>query len=235
MSKHWVFIFVLIVGSVAATLWLVLFDGADTAITRFWQAFDWVQTNQLLAAGIFFLISFISQMIIMPSGSLMLLVAGFALGGVIATVVFSVAQILAAWPVYRLSDHALKGLQTGLLKGPKAHRIQQLRERLNTLKGNDLLATALLRLTPVIPSAGACLLASVCGIRLPFFLAGTALTCWIRPLFFASSGEVLSEVMLRNDVTGVLGQLNLWPLILVFLSVLILFVINSALQRRVGS
>jgi len=130
---------------------------------------------------------------------------------------------VAAWPVYTLSNRAIKPLEEGFSKGTDGRQIQKILDKLASLRGNEILATALLRLTPVIPSAGACLLAAMCRIGLRPFMIGTLLTCWIRPLFFASSGAAMSSVLIKDaDISG----LDVTPLILVFASVLIMFVVS---------
>ncbi|MEM7258593.1 MAG: VTT domain-containing protein [Pseudomonadota bacterium] len=233
MAKLWWTVLVLLVASVVATTWILAFDGVAQATDWFWQAFSWVDANRGAALLVFFVISLVSQMIVMPSGSLMLLFAGFALGGWAAAGVFAVAQFLTAWPMYYLSGRAIVSVEQGFLKGTATEKIENIRGQLQALKGNDFLASALLRLTPVIPSAGACLLAAVSKISLTPFLLATAVTCWIRPLFFASSGAALSEVVLRGSAIAAIEQLNLWPLLLVFVAVAILFVASTFLKRRV--
>ncbi len=217
---------VLLAASVLATGWMLFYGGTELVGAVFWRSYDWVQANRTMALLLFFLISFISQLIVMPSGSLMLLLAGFALGGLPAATVFAIAQVLSAWPVYSLSRRALNSVDRGFSHGTDKHRINAIMEKLASLRGNPLVATALLRLTPVIPSAGACLLAAMCSIKLKPFLIGTFLTCWIRPLFFASSGAAMSSVLLKQDMGGALGGLDVTPLMLVFVSALVLFVVT---------
>lgn len=234
MTKYWSLIILLLLASIAATTWLLVLDGAAAAVAWFWQVHAWVQANKALALLVFFIISFISQMIVMPSGSLLLLFAGFALGAAPATAAFAIAQLLTAGPVYCLSQRAITGIEQGSLKGTATEKMVYIRSQLASLKGHDFLASALLRLTPVIPSAGACLLAAVSKISLKPFMMATAVTCWMRPLFFASSGAAISEVLLRSDGREVLESLNLWPLILVFVAALLLVVFSGILKRRVS-
>lgn len=235
MTKLWWTIVVLLAASIVATSWLLVFDGLESAVSGFWQAHAWVDANKGRALLVFFVISLISQMIVMPSGSLMLLFAGFALGGLAAAGVFGLAQLLTAWPMYALSNRAIVSAEQGFLKGTTAATIARVRRQLESLKGSDFLASVLLRLTPVIPSAGACLLAAISHIGLKPFLLATAATCWIRPLFFASSGAALSEVVLRGSAGAVMERLNLWPLLTVFAAAVVLFVVNLLLKRRTAA
>lgn len=208
------------------TVWLLFYGGTEILVSSFWRSYDWVQEHRIAALAIFFLISFVSQLIVMPSGSLMLLLAGFSLGALPAASVFAVAQVLSAWPVYALSYRALKPVEQGFTRGTTKHRIQKILAKIARLRGNEVLSTAVLRLTPVIPSAGACLLAAMCGIAVKPFLIGTLLTCWIRPLFFASSGAAMSSVFIEADVNDVIGGLDVTPLLLFFLSAVVLFLVS---------
>ena len=216
----------LIVSSVIVTAWLLFYGGTEILVTAFWRSYDWVQLNRAVALVVFFIISFVSQLIVMPSGSLMLLLAGFALGALPAAAVFAVAQVLSAWPVYEISRRALKPVDKGFTRGSAQQRIKKILDKLASLRGNEVLATVLLRVTPVIPSAGACLLAAMFGIALRPFMIGTLLTCWIRPLFFASSGAALSAVLIEADVREVLGGLDVTPLLLAFVSAVVLFFVG---------
>ena len=216
----------LIVSSVILTTWLLFYGGTELLVTAFWRSYDWAQQHGTLALIMFFIISFVSQLIVIPSGSLMLLLAGFALGALPAAAVFAAAQVLSAWPVYVLSRRAIKPVKEGFLRTTAEHRIQKILDRLATLRGNEVLATVLIRVTPVIPSAGACLLGAICGISIKPFMIGTLLTCWIRPLFFASSGAAISAVLIEADVKEVLGGLDVTPLLLVFFSAVILFFVG---------
>jgi uncharacterized membrane protein YdjX (TVP38/TMEM64 family) len=231
MSKVWWWVVLLLVASVAATTWLLGYGGIELLINRFWLSHAFIEENKALSLLVFFAISFFSQLIVMPSGSLMLLIAGFTLGALPSAGVFAVAQVLSAWPVYRLSNTALDSIDIKISGGRKAPKVERLKERLKQLKGNDLVATALLRLTPVIPSAGASVLAALSGVRIVPFMLGTVLTCWVRPLFFASNGAALSEVLLRRDGSDVLGEVNMWPLALVFISACALYLGARVLSR----
>jgi len=230
-SPQYILIAALLIASIAVTAWLLFYNGTDMLVATFWRSFDWVQQHRLVALLLFFVISIISQLIVMPSGSLMLLLAGFALGALPAAAVFATAQVVAAWPVYTLSRRAVKPVEEGFARGVDTHRMQKILDKLASLRGNEILATAVLRLTPVIPSAGACLLAVMCDISLRSFLIGTLLTCWIRPLFFASSGAAMSSVLMDADINEAISGLDVTPLILVFVSVLIM----AAVGRRFSS
>lgn len=226
-------IVLIVVASIALTFWLLVFGGADTALAAFWKTHHWIEQNYLAAIAVFFVVSLISQLIIMPSGSLILLVAGFTLGAIPAAGAFAVAQVLAAWPVYVLSRTSVAKLQTGSVANRGA-AIKDTAARLSKVRGNDVVATLLLRLTPVLPSAAASALAALAGIRFRSFLIGTVLCCWIRPLFFAGSGESMSAFLLKSDAQDALSRVSVMPLLLIFLSALLLYILDLWLKRKAG-
>ena len=92
------------------------------------------------------------------------------------------------------------------------------------------MTTVVLRLTPVIPSAAACLLAAGLGVDLRKFLAATAAVCWIRPLFFASVGgslQALSALPNALSTSSVFG-----PLLLLAIAALLLLIVKLTMRYK---
>ena len=83
--------------------------------------------------------------------------------------------------------------------------------------------TAVLRLTPVIPSAPAAMIAASAGVTFKSFMLGSALAGWVRPLYFASIGATAGSLLRAADVSTVFGWQMLAPLTILCLASAALF------------
>lgn len=216
--------------SVAGSVWLVLFGGIELL-----QSYLIDLSERVKDAGsnpqwlvIYALVCFVSQLLIIPSGSLILIAAGFIFSPLLAMSIFSVAQVLCSFPIYKAGEAIGR-------KFPDRFALITQRFRLpagweQAVQSEGLLATVALRLTPVIPSAAACLLASGLGIRLGGFIVATIAVCWIRPLFFASIGGSLQAL---TSLSGAINSTQaLRPLLLLFIASLVLFLVKLLLRYR---
>ncbi len=214
----------LLAASVVGTVWVLFFNGAEVirhhilTVTTY-AATQW-QLNPLPLLTVYFCVCLITQLIVIPSGSVILMVSGFILGPFVAAAVFSIAQIVATFPVFRAAQLLItrdkKGRFNSFLEkyavGKMAGAIQQ----------EAVAAGAVLRLTPVIPSAAACCLAALLRLSLQSFFIATLLVCWIRPFFFASVGGAFKELgSLRRVIDGT-ASLDIWPLSVVFVAAVLL-------------
>lgn len=231
-SPQWLTLLVaaFFVVSIVGSVWLVAFDGLTVVQQLLVALNNRVEdaNNNLLWLAAYALLCLVSQLLIVPSGSLILIAAGFIFSPLAAAAIFSIAQILCSWPVYGLGAFVSD-------KFPK--RFDALTRRFNfppdwqhVLHQEGFLATVVLRLTPVIPSAAACLLASGLGIRLRQFILATIVVCWIRPLFFASIGGSLQALSALSDAAA--GVATLWPLLFLFIAAVALFLVTFLLRLK---
>lgn len=224
----------LLLASIAGTTWVIFFEGADYLQKLVTHAVGIAQSSdgehRLTMLAIYSLVCLITQLIVVPSGSMILMVSGFVFGPVIAAGIFSLAQVLALWPVYKVATVSLQSEQTGWL-----HRLQQSllsHPILKALKQEGVVAGIVLRLTPVIPSAAACCFAAALKIPIGAFVVATLLVCWVRPLFFASIGGAIQELSSLQSTIGAGASINLWPIILVFIASVLLLLARLWLKRQ---
>lgn len=218
--------------SVAASIWLLWLDGSTTLTQLLSRSIDSQPSHGRFATGllVFFIVSLTTQLLVVPSGSILLIAAGFTFGATPATLTYALAQLLSAWPVYAASAAARKR-PGGWARHASAPAAQRLLQSIGTLRQDALLTTITLRLTPLIPSAVACVLAAMLQLPLRFFLLGTLAVCWVRPLFFASSGASLAQLgNLRADNFS-LAALDPTPLVLVFAAAIGLLLLKRTLVR----
>ncbi len=176
--------------------------------------------NPTLVALAFAGWALLANCLILPAGSLSLMAGGAVLGTFLPASIWYLAQLTTAPLLYRLA------VQT-------PYRSQQLVRRylgqtVETLfmRGveDGIAATAVLRLTPVIPSAPATLIATASGIPLKSFITGSALVGWIRPLYFASIGAAAGSLARAGELSIASGTSLAIPLVLLFGATLTLFI-----------
>lgn len=215
--------------STLATVWLLAFDGVATlqSLMGFIDANARVARNDAVWLLAYSGICIVSQLLVVPSGSLILIAAGFIFTPLVATAIFSLAQVLCSWPVYSAGEAISKRFP---------ERFSQYTARLKPdsdwpkrVQREGFFASIVLRLTPVIPSAAACLLAAGFGIRRRHFIPATVVVCWIRPLFFASIGGSLQALSSAPDA---LSSAATGPLLLLFFASVLLLLVKYYLGEK---
>ena len=184
-------------------------------------------------ALIFAAVALVSQMLIMPSGSALMVVGGALLGAIPATLVYVLAQMLTTPAVYlmaragygRTADRAVPELLQHYLGA-------RWKKTILIVPDEGIASTIALRLMPVFPSAVVCLLAAGLGIALRPLMIGTVLVCWVRPLFFASIGEAAHRAAVMSDPLDFLRGANFTPLLLIFVAALLVLAARAWLRLR---
>lgn len=219
-----------IVASVAGSLWLIFFGGLEFVQTQLTVLNDHVQgaANKPLWLVMYAVLCLISQLLVIPSGSLMLIAAGFIFSPLLAAAIFSVAQVLCSWPVYKLGEVANSRFPNRFKLFSERFKFPQ--DWQHVVNQEGYLSTVVLRLTPVIPSAAACLIAATLGIGLRKFIPATIAVCWIRPLFFASVGGSLQALTGLADAAA--GLTTFKPLLLLFVASVLLLLVKIVLRLK---
>ncbi len=226
----WLIVALFTLASVAGSVWLVLFDGLAYVQKLLIGVSKHVEGvgDRLPWLAAYALVCLLSQLLVVPSGSLILIAAGFIFTPLLAAGIFSVAQVICSWPVYRIGAAVSERFPQHFVALTKKFKFPPDWERVVQQEG--FLATIVLRLTPVIPSAAACLLASGLAIGLRKFVLATIAVCWIRPLFFASIGGSLQVLTNLSDAAS--GVAAFMPLLLLFVAALILLAVKVFLRVK---
>ena len=225
-------------GANSARLWLVallllsigasamlLNQDAASIVTRVQGI---VGDSPVIALALFALLSLVSQLLIVPSGSLLLMMGGFLLGALPAALIYALIQIITTGPVIWLGQRGGVARAEAQLEAASP----LLAHLADSLRAAPFSLSLVLRLTPVIPSAVGCLLSVLFGIPRTTFILVTALVCWVRPLFFASIGAALPTLQRLSDPADVLDPTDLWPLLLVFIGALGLLLSRVWVNKR---
>jgi uncharacterized membrane protein YdjX (TVP38/TMEM64 family) len=226
---------VLALASVSAIAWLGYGGGWRTVAATVAALGAKVEANRPLAIAAFFVIAFVAQLIVMPSGTVIVLIGGFLLGAWPAALGYYVAQLAAAPVVYgaaragfgRMAQDRLEALVRAVLPGRFA-------SLLNLAQSEGVLAVIALRLAPVLTSAMVPLIAAAAGIRLGRLMLGSLLISWIKPTFFAGIGAAARNLAEVTEPAGLLDKISLAPILVAFGAALLLFAARVALGLRRG-
>ena len=141
-------------------------------------------------AGALFLFgwSFAIFLTVLPLGTATILIAGAALGAWAGSVQFA-ALVVASAVLFEVSGEQRQEDAVRFVKGrPRVFRI------IEAFRTRGILATAVLRLAPVVPSAVCSLAAAGLGIGRWKFYIGTLMVGWVRPVIFAYMGATAAKL-----------------------------------------
>lgn len=188
--------------SVAATAATLLFGDATSIEVLLVEISIWVETNPATAIALFMLWALAANLIVIPSGSLTLVLAGFFVGAWVPALVWWSAQIITAPIVHTIGGRCI---DPGLVERWLGRALP--RASIETLRiaarREALLSSVLLRLTPLLPGAPGAVIAAAIGIPTRTFTLGTFAVGWIRPLYFASLGAALPALQNPADLMTV--------------------------------
>ncbi len=218
--------------SVLATVWLLGFNGVQQlkAAIATLNLLEQTPVRDPIWIISYAVICIVSQCLIVPSGSLILIAAGFIFGPIVATVIYSVAQVLTTWPVVSFSRWLLDNYQPRILD--RLLSLSAVSRVIDAVGQEDFMAGVVVRLTPVIPSAAACLLAVSVNLRFISFMLATVCVCWVRPLFFASVGGAVRQLSSLEVALQQTESIDPTPILLVFVSSVLLLLVRLWLRRK---
>lgn len=235
-DSRWLFglVIFLVLASALLTTWVILPGGLESIVALIVDGVGYLRqiptdiASLLPWFAVFAVISFCLQLLVVPSGSLLLIGAGFVFGVMPSVLIYTAMQCLAIFPVYRLcaysSANNLFGLQRKLDDWIDRSGVSRV------AGAEPLVSGMVLRLTPVLPSAVATGIAALSVIPVKVFLLSTLAVGWVRPLFFSSVGGAVSE--LSGFATALSGDFRAAPLIVVFLATVLLLAVRLWLRFR---
>lgn len=176
----------------------------------------WLQTDRNYALTLIgLLLCFVLiQILLLPSGTAILLITGALLGPVSGGLYFA-AMLMATPGLYWLAKSHPDHAQSTLRPWVDSPSLGPLLERgFSGIQSKPILATGMFRLLPVMPSAPAVLIAAALGLTLRGVLLGTLLFGGIRPMVIAIIGYSIGQMALSSS--GSLDQAIIWTLLAAF-------------------
>lgn len=160
---------------------------------RVFALLDWLQRQAtkapLQALALYALVCFLSQLVIVPSGTLIALGGGYLFGLVAGGGVLAASALVANVIVFLIANSAFSGLVARY-----ADAAPQRRRALDILQAEGAAGVVALRLSPIVPSALTAMLSAAAGISLATFAFMSVLTIWVRPLAFAAAGSSMRQL-----------------------------------------
>lgn len=179
----------LFAGASIAAIVLVTADGG----ARVFALLDWLQRQAtqapLQALALYALVCFLSQLVIVPSGTLIALGGGYLFGLVAGGGILAASALIANVIVFLIANSAFSGLVARY-----ADAAPQRRRALDILQAEGAAGVVALRLSPIVPSALTAMLSAAAGISLATFAFMSVLTIWVRPLAFAAAGSSMRQL-----------------------------------------
>jgi uncharacterized membrane protein YdjX (TVP38/TMEM64 family) len=221
--------------SAAAIGWMVFLGGGQWVSESLTRAanLDITPASELFWLATFFTVAIVTQLLVIPSGSVLLVTAGFVFGAPLAAGSYALAQMITAWPVFTIARRAIRRRDRSLWVNHLEHsQVQPFLRSIDALRHDSFFTTIALRLTPVVPSAVACALAAVLDLTARGFLFGTLASCWIRPLFFASAGASLRSAGQLSAEGYEFSIVDTIPLLILFAAAVLILVSRLVLHRK---
>lgn len=174
---------------------------------------DAARANLALVVACYFAVSFLMQVALLPSGTIVPIVGGFLLGAPVAAGVYFLSQ-LAATPIVWVM--ARRGLgPTGDLKVEaliKRFVPERWRGLIDRAREEGVLGAMGLRL--LLPSAVACIVAAGLKIPLGSLMLATLLVNWARPYVIASVGAAAKSLAELGDPKALIQQGSAVPYVM---------------------
>jgi uncharacterized membrane protein YdjX (TVP38/TMEM64 family) len=176
----------------AASIVAIALVSSDSG-ARVFAVFDWLQRQAAEAPmqtlALYALVCFLSQLVIVPSGTLIALGGGYLFGLVAGGGILAISALAANVIVFLIANSAFSGLVARY-----ADAAPQRRRALDILQSEGAAGVVALRLSPIVPSALTATLSAAAGISLATFALMSVLTIWVRPFAFAAAGSSMRQL-----------------------------------------
>jgi uncharacterized membrane protein YdjX (TVP38/TMEM64 family) len=215
---------ILIAASMAGTVALVAAGGSGGILSIFAR----LEQHRTAALAAFALWAVLANCLVLPAGSLSLIAGGAVFGATAPAGIWFAAQLLTAPLIYRAgatSQDRVASLVARYLGRAPARLLA-------TAARDGVWTTAVLRLTPILPSAPATLIAAGAGIELRAFLVGSAMAGWVRPLYFASLGAAAGSLAQAGSLAEALPLQTVVTLAMLFACAGLLLAARLYLRQR---
>ncbi|KAB2848863.1 MAG: hypothetical protein F9K44_09645 [Hyphomicrobiaceae bacterium] len=198
-----------VIGTVA-----IVKNGGPIEVVRSVAMFaDQAKANLALVVLCYFAISFVMQVALLPTGTIVPIVGGFLLGAPVASGVYFLSQLAATPVVWMMARRGLGA--TGDLK------VEALVKRFVPERWRGLISRAreegtlgAMGLRVLLPSAVACIVAAGLKISLGSLMLATLLVNWARPYVIASVGAAAKSFAELGEPKLLLEQANAVPYVL---------------------
>lgn len=220
----------LLAASVAVTLAILAAGGGTAVVVSAREVLAYLAERPVLMVTIFAIWSVICVSLVVPIGTISVIVGGILFGAFLPAVLWTVAQLVTAPVIYHLTRSSMgNNAGGGLVERWLGRRSAEI---VDLARVDGFFTVIVLRLLPIIPSAPTCMIAAALGIRLKHLVLATLAVGWVRPLYYASLGVTIGSLTKLEDAGGVLSMAVAWQLLLVVAGGAVLWFVRHLVRAR---
>jgi uncharacterized membrane protein YdjX (TVP38/TMEM64 family) len=226
--------------SVVVSLAILAAGGGPAIVLSGREALAYLAARPVLMVAIFAVWSVICVILIVPIGTISVIVGGILFGAFLPALLWAVAQLITAPVIYHLTLRSL-GSGVGGVPGAAPGAGVRLVERwlgrrsaeiVDLARVDGIFTVIVLRLLPIIPSAPTCMISAALGIRLRHLVLGTLAVGWMRPLYYASLGVTIGSLTKLEDAGGILSMAVASQLVLMLAGLTVLWFARHLVRAR---
>jgi uncharacterized membrane protein YdjX (TVP38/TMEM64 family) len=227
--------------SVVATGAMLSAGGGTALVLRGREALTFLAERPVLMFSIFAVWSVVCVSLIVPAGTVSVIVGGILFGAFLPAALWTAAQLVTAPLIYRLTLRSFGTDDSGPAAPGAGIRVverwlgRRSAEIIDLARIDGLFTVVVLRLLPIIPSAPTCMIAAALGIRLRHLMIGTLMAGWVRPLFYASLGVTIGSLTRLEDAGEVLSLAVASQFLLVLAGAVVLWGVRFLVRSRTAN
>jgi uncharacterized membrane protein YdjX (TVP38/TMEM64 family) len=226
--------------SIVVTCAILAAGGGAAVVVNAREALAYLAERPALMLAIFSVWSVICVILIVPIGTISVIVGGILFGAFLPALLWAVAQLVTAPVIYHLTLRSLGSdvdSTPGAAPGAGVRLVERwlgrrTAEIVDLARVDGIFTVIVLRLLPIIPSAPTCMISAALGIRLKHLVLGTLAVGWMRPLYYASLGVTIGSLTKLEDAGGVLGIAVVSQLLLMLAGVAVLWFVRHLVRAR---
>jgi uncharacterized membrane protein YdjX (TVP38/TMEM64 family) len=216
--------------SIVVTGAILAAGGGAAVVVSGREALAYLAERPVLMVAIFAVWSVICVSLIVPVGTISVIVGGILFGAFLPAVLWAVAQLVTAPVIYHLTRSSIGAdAGVGLVERWLGRRSAEI---VDLARVDGFFTVIVLRLLPIIPSAPTCMIAAALGIQLKHLMLATLAVGWVRPLYYASLGVTIGSLTKLEDAGGVLSMAVATQLLLVLAGGAALWLLRHLVRAR---
>lgn len=227
--------------SVVATGAMVSAGGSIAVVLQGREALAYLAERPVLMFSIFSAWSLICVSLIVPAGTISVIVGGILFGAFLPAALWTAAQLVTAPLIYHLTLRSFDTSDSGPVAQTAGIRIverwlgRRSAEIVELARVDGLFTVIVLRLLPIVPSAPTCMISAALGIRLKHLMLGTMAVGWVRPLYYASLGVTIGSLTRLEDAGEVLSMAVASQFLLVLVGGAVLWGVRHVVRARTAA
>ena len=231
----------LLAASAMVTVAIFAAGGSTGVVMHGRDAVGYLAQRPLLMFAMFSIWSLICVILIIPAGTISVIVGGILFGAFLPAALWTAAQLITAPLIYHLTLRSFDTNDNGPAAQSAGIRVverwlgRRSAEIIDLARVDGLFTVIVLRLLPIVPSAPTCMISAALGIRLKHLMLGTMAVGWVRPLYYASLGVTIGSLTRLEDAGDVLSMAVASQFLLVVVGGAVLWGVRHVVRVRTAA